>query len=91
LDTSLQLEEKMETFKTRMPRESDCNPGEIYQNSLTFHILSGMGILNPNIARKELDFYGLSNIAKNDLDRIAQKDQNFIRNFVKHKYYLDNI
>jgi tryptophan halogenase len=91
LDTSLKLEEKMEIFKTRMPRESDCNPGEIYQNSLTFHVLSGMGILNPNIARKELDFYGLSNIAKNDLDRITQKDQNFIRNFVKHKYYLDNI
>lgn len=91
LDISSKLEEKMETFKTRMPRESDCNPGEIYQNSLTFHILSGMRILNPNIARKELDFYGLSDTAKSDLIRIAQKDQNFIRNFVKHKYYLDNI
>lgn len=91
LDISHELEEKMETFKTRMPRESDCNPGEIYQNSLTFHVLSGMGILNPGIARKELDFYGLSDTAKKDLNHIIRKDQNFIRNFVKHKYYLDNI
>jgi tryptophan halogenase len=91
LDISSELEEKMETFKTRMPRESDCNPGEIYQNSLTFHVLSGMGILNPGIARKELDFYGLYDIAKRDLNQLIQRDQNFTRNFVKHKYYLDNI
>ncbi len=91
LDISPELEEKMETFKTRMPRESDCNPGEIYQNSLTFHILSGMGILNSNTAKKELDFYGLYDTAKRDLNQLLQRDQNFIRNFVKHKYYLDNI
>ena len=91
LDISTDLEEKMETFKIRMPRESDCIAGEIYQNSLTFHVLSGMGILNPSVAKKELDFYGLYDTAKRDLNQLLQKDQNFIRNFVKHKYYLDNL
>ena len=91
LDISRDLEEKMEIFKTRMPRESDISPEEIYQNSLTFHVLEGMKILDPNIALAELDFYNLENEARRRYQEIHLDNQNFIRNFVSHKYYLDNI
>jgi tryptophan halogenase len=91
LDISIDLEEKMEIFKTRMPRESDIIPEEIYQNSLTFHVLGGMKILDPNIASAELDFYKLREEARRRHQEIHLDNQNFIRNFVSHKYYLDNI
>jgi len=91
LSISQELAEKMETFKFRMPRENDCIPGEIYQNSLTFHVLNGMELLNSGIAQKELDFYGLEETARNKYQEILKNDQNFIKNFVSHKYYLDNI
>ena len=91
LDLSLALEEKMEIFKLRMPRESDCQPDEIYQNSLTFHVLNGMNLLNPKIAERELDFYGLKETAVSRLLGIRKDCQNFTKNFVSHKYYLENI
>ena len=91
LDISANLEEKMEIFKLRMPRESDCGPGEIYQNSLTFHVLNGMNLLDPKVAEKELDFYGLKDTAVFKLLEIRKDCQNFTKNFVSHKYYLENI
>jgi hypothetical protein len=91
LDISADLEEKMEIFKTRMPRESDISSEEIYQNSLTFHVLGGMKILDPNIASAELGFYKLREEARRRHQEIHLDNQNFIRNFVSHKYYLDNI
>ena len=91
LDISPDLEERMEIFRTRMPRESDTSSEEIYQNSLTFHVLGGMNILNPKIALNELDFYRLENDAKRKYAEIQLSNQNFTRNFVSHKYYLDNI
>jgi tryptophan halogenase len=91
LSISQELSEKMETFKFRMPRENDCIPGEIYQNSLTFHVLNGMELLDAGIAQKELDFYGLEETARNKYQEILKNDQIFIKNFVSHKYYLDNI
>ena len=74
-----------------MPRENDCPTGEIYQNSLTYHVLNGMQLLDPTIAQAELDFYGLEKTARNKYDQITKNDENFIKNFVSHKYYLNNI
>ena len=50
-----------------------------------------MNLLNPKIAERELDFYGLKETAVSRLLGIRKDCQNFTKNFVSHKYYLENI
>lgn len=88
LPISNNLQNLLDLYKIRMPRESDTKSNEIYQTALTFHILSGMNILNSSIAKNELIHYDLYNLAKEKYTNIVDNNNNYIKNFISHDNFI---
>lgn len=81
----------LEIYKYRMPRLTDYNHNEIYQTSLIFHVLGGMGILNSGTAKLELDYYNLNRTAENEYQKLINDNIKFTSNLITHDSFLNNI
>jgi tryptophan halogenase len=69
------LKNNFEMWKTRMPRVDDYSEGKMNNalglgNALWLQVGMGMNLFNSNLAKKELEYYNLYNIAKNQLKNI---------------------
>lgn len=91
LEPSSRLKELIETYRHRMPRFTDYSSREIYQLALTYHILDGMKLLDPNIAQKELHHYNLLDTGKHQYQQLMDDNLRFSSRFVSHDYLLNNI
>ena len=72
---SNELKQKMNIWKTRMPRVPDYNhKGRLHDigNALWIQVGQGMNLFDSEIAKKELEYYGLYETAKKDLQGINE-------------------
>jgi len=92
---SEELNEKLEKWKYRMPRTIDYSTkGNNFfnlGNSLWYQICMGMNILNSEVAKKELMYYNLYEIAKKDLQKISNYSNNYIKTSSTTNNYYKNL
>ena len=92
---SEQLKERLEKWKYRMPRTVDYSKKNNFypriDNGLWYQICMGMNILNSKIAKDELDYYNLYEIAKQDLQKISKYADENIKNLIKTNEYYKSL
>ena len=86
----------MNIWKHRMPRAVDYigNKGNNYcdiGNVLWYQIAIGMNILDPKLARQELQDYNLYNISKQDYKNVSEAVNNYVPNCVKTNDYYKSL
>ena len=93
---SERLTKLMNIWKHRMPRAVDYigNKGNNYcdiGNVLWYQIAIGMHILDPKLARQELQDYNLYNISKQDYKNVSEAVNNYVPNCVKTNDYYKSL
>lgn len=71
------LRNNLEVWKYRLPRPDDYHNGKrdslmSLGNTLIYQTAIGMKLLNPELARKELEYYGLNDIVKEDMEHFKK-------------------
>ena len=89
-----ELNTKMDIWKNRMPRNTDyfykgidMNVG----NSLWLQVGMGMNLFDSDIAKKELNYYGLNDRAKEVMNDILNYSTNYLKNCKTTNEYYGNL
>ena len=82
--------ERLDLWRHKTPISSDLDPyfGAI-DMKLWFFTLDGLGLLDPEVARRELDYYGLWDDARRAHREQRTKGEQFVRHAVPHARYLE--
>lgn len=85
------LQSMVDLWKHRMPRIIESDNSKIWQHTLTFGVAYGIGLLNPKIAQRELDYYDLEQIGRElyeKYDNLAKAAYRFNKD---HRQHLEEI
>lgn len=93
---SPRLKNMLEMWKHRMPREVDYinDKGNNFYNignTLYYQIAIGMNLLNPKIAKKELQDYGIYDLTKQHYQRVCKEINNEIHLTPKTNEYYKSL
>jgi tryptophan halogenase len=93
---SEKLQRNFELWKTRMPRLYDYSDGTMQNflalgNSLWYQVGLGMDLFDSDLAKQELDYYRLTDLAKSDLEQAKKFSDYCIARSLSTKDYYDRI
>ncbi len=83
------LKNKLNIWKTRMPRYADYGRNNFYElgNTLWYQILIGMKILNKDVALKELESFKLLNYAEELYTNTMDLNNQYFKNLISNQQY----
>ena len=84
--------ERLDLWRVKTPLSTDLDPyfGAI-DMKLWLYTLDGLGLLDPDVARRELDYYGLWDDANRARNEQRRKRDRFVRHAIPHAQYLDEV
>jgi hypothetical protein len=93
---SEKLQRNFELWKTRMPRLYDYSDGTMQNflalgNSLWYQVGLGMDLFDSDLAKQELEYYRLTNLAESDLEQAKKFSDYCIARSLSTKDYYDRI
>jgi hypothetical protein len=85
------LDSLIKLWKYRMPRIIESSSDTVWQHTLTFGVAYGLGILKPEVAQAELDYYDLNNVGKELYSQYRALAVSLYKHNSDHREHLDRI
>lgn len=86
------LQNKLDLWKHRLPRINETNHMEqVWQHTLVYGVLYGLGHLDKELAKKELKYYDLEDAGKELYTKYSNLAQEVYKGSIDHKQHLNDI
>jgi hypothetical protein len=86
------LQNKLDLWKHRLPRINETNHmDQVWQHTLVYGVLYGLGHLDKELAKKELKYYDLEDAGKELYTKYSNLAQEVYKGSIDHKQHLNDI